>query len=320
MASNDFLPFAVAGGANVVSQAVYAALAALGPGFQTGIAESNQLNKVWRQASIMAAVLGQMSADITGQNAVDDGTTATILGNLLTTMQTVSFATDTGSGANTYTLVYSPAAVVPLTDGAMYRFRPAHSNTGASTLAVNSSGGQPILTPYFNALQGGEIVLNGVVTVMWSAHDSSFIILGTTANTAKPGFHAHLSSNNTTLASGGTIVFNTVDEQTGTGYASGTGIFTCQVPGRYVVTSSFTTSNTSGSTQSAGISISSSRYGAISGASVNIPTGQPGGNSCSSTILMQVGDTLKMTTSWTASSTLPITGNAQTSFSAVLVG
>lgn len=321
MASNDFLAFASAGGANVVTQATYASMAALGPGFQTGIAESNQLNKVWRQSSIMASVLAQCIVGVTGQNAVDDGTVATLEGNLLTALQTAHFVGDTGSGANTYTLVYSPAPIVPLTDGALYMFRPAHTNTGASTLQINGSASQAIKSAYFNALQGGEIVANKLVLVMWSATDSAFIIVSNPGgSTARPGFHAHLSTNNTTLASGGTIVFNTVDDQTGTGYSNSTGIFTCQVPGRYIATASFTTSNTSGSTQSAGISISSSVYGAASGCSVDLVTGQPGGNSCSTVIVMAVGDTVKVTTSWTASATLPIVGNSETSFSAVLIG
>ncbi|WP_296223274.1 gp53-like domain-containing protein [Ralstonia sp. UBA689] len=79
---NDFLPFAGAAGANVITQAVYAALAAQQTGFQSGVANSAQLNKVWRQASIMAAVLGQFIADNSGQSAVDDGTTATLEANL----------------------------------------------------------------------------------------------------------------------------------------------------------------------------------------------------------------------------------------------
>jgi len=82
MATNDFLPFAAAGGANVVSQATYAGLAALSTGYQAGVAQSAQLNKTWRQSSIMAAVVAQVIADVTGQNAVDDGTTATLVANL----------------------------------------------------------------------------------------------------------------------------------------------------------------------------------------------------------------------------------------------
>ncbi|WP_310727008.1 hypothetical protein, partial [Burkholderia multivorans] len=92
MANNNFKPFAAAGGANVMTQADYEALAALLTGFQSGTAQSAQLNKVWRQSSIMSAVLAQFIVDLTGQDAIDDGTTTTLLANLKTAVQAQSAA------------------------------------------------------------------------------------------------------------------------------------------------------------------------------------------------------------------------------------
>ncbi|WP_175785441.1 hypothetical protein [Burkholderia ambifaria] len=92
MANNNFKPFATAGGANVTAQADYEALAALLTGFVSGTAQSAQLNKVWRQSSIMAAVLAQFIVDLTGQDAIDDGTIATLLANLKTAVQAQSAA------------------------------------------------------------------------------------------------------------------------------------------------------------------------------------------------------------------------------------
>lgn len=80
--ANDFLPFAGGVGANVLTQSAYAALAARTAGFSAGVAKSAELNKVWRQSSIMSAVLAQLVADNTGADVLDDGTTATILANL----------------------------------------------------------------------------------------------------------------------------------------------------------------------------------------------------------------------------------------------
>lgn len=92
MATNDFLPFAVGGSANVLSQSAYAALSALPTGYGAGIAQSAALNKTWRQSSIMAAVLAQFIANQTGVNSVDDGTTATLLANLLAAVKSSSNA------------------------------------------------------------------------------------------------------------------------------------------------------------------------------------------------------------------------------------
>lgn len=81
---NDFLVFAGQSGANVVTQAAYVGQAWQQTGFVSGIAQSAQLNKPWRQSSIMAAVLAQFIVNNSGQPAIDDGTTATLLANLQT--------------------------------------------------------------------------------------------------------------------------------------------------------------------------------------------------------------------------------------------
>lgn len=82
MATNDFLVFGGGAGANVITQVTYSGLAARTAGFASGVAQSAQLNKVWRQSSIMAAVLAQFISDRTGADVLDDGTIATILANL----------------------------------------------------------------------------------------------------------------------------------------------------------------------------------------------------------------------------------------------
>ncbi|MDN8543367.1 hypothetical protein QZH36_18345 [Erwinia sp. BC051422] len=87
MAKNDFKPFATGESANVLSQADYEALDATANGFQTGIARSEQLNKVWRQASTMSHVIGQFIADNSGEDVKDDGNTEEILGNFQKALQ-----------------------------------------------------------------------------------------------------------------------------------------------------------------------------------------------------------------------------------------
>lgn len=82
MATNDFLPFAGGAGSNVLTQAAYAALAARTAGFSAGVAKSAELNKVWRQSSLMASVIGQIINDVTGRDAIDDGTITTLVSNL----------------------------------------------------------------------------------------------------------------------------------------------------------------------------------------------------------------------------------------------
>lgn len=81
---NDFLVFGGDGAANVIDQDTYAGLTERFTGFQAGVAQSAELNKVWRQSSIMAAVLAQFIVDLTGRDVIDDGTVPTVLSNLKT--------------------------------------------------------------------------------------------------------------------------------------------------------------------------------------------------------------------------------------------
>lgn len=93
-AENDFLVFAGSSGANVITQSAYAALSALTNGFSAGLAASNQLNKVWRQSSIMAAVMAGFIVQETGDNVIDNGSSglATILANFTSAVQAAAVA------------------------------------------------------------------------------------------------------------------------------------------------------------------------------------------------------------------------------------
>ena len=82
MATNNFKPFAIASGANVISQADYEALSALAAGFQAGKASSAQINKAIRQSTVMAYVLAQFISDSASVDVLDNGVPATILANL----------------------------------------------------------------------------------------------------------------------------------------------------------------------------------------------------------------------------------------------
>lgn len=171
MATNDFLPFANGGGANVLTQAQYAALTTLlSGGYQSGVANSAQMNKTWRQSSIMAAVLGQFAADYSGNNSVDDGTTTTLEANLVAAIRNATktgvILADTGA-ANAYAAVNAPPLVVGTwVDGVIQQVKIAHANTGASTYAPDGLTAIPIYGLGLQPLQGGELALNGTAVLM----------------------------------------------------------------------------------------------------------------------------------------------------------
>lgn len=87
VATVDFVTFADGGGANVVDQATWLALAARPTGFVNGLADPQLANKAWRQSSVMAAALAQYIANLTGQDVLDNGDVATIITNLTSAIQ-----------------------------------------------------------------------------------------------------------------------------------------------------------------------------------------------------------------------------------------
>lgn len=172
--ANDFLPFAGAGGANVMTQADYLALASRLSGFTAGTAQSAQLNKVWRQSSLMTSMVGQFISNRSGQNAVDDGTTGTLLTNFelavngLGQVSGGSYALGGGT-ANAQTATYTPAVTV-LTDGMVLKYKASIGNTGPATFSPNGMGAGAIIGSSYQALQGGEILAGGEV---WLQYNSS---------------------------------------------------------------------------------------------------------------------------------------------------
>ena len=88
MPTNDFIGFASAGSANIMSQADYAAAAEQTDGVQPGPASSALANKAWRQGANMAAALGQMIAS-QGNDALDNGDIASLKTALASAIGTV---------------------------------------------------------------------------------------------------------------------------------------------------------------------------------------------------------------------------------------
>ena len=184
MATNDFLPIATGGGANVLTQAQYAALTSiLANGFQTGTINSSQVNKVWRQASIMSAVLAQFIADGTGANSVDDGTTATLLANLKNAVQgygVVQYADATGT--DTITASYPNFVTSALADGDPLLLGTAGPNTTTAPTFAPTLGGVLQTSRPIKKWVGGTLIspavgdIQGVADLVYDSVNLSWIL------------------------------------------------------------------------------------------------------------------------------------------------
>ncbi|HGL5074073.1 TPA: hypothetical protein ACKFHZ_001918 [Burkholderia multivorans] len=142
---NDFLPFAVGAGANVLTQSAYAALTALGTGYQAGTAQSAACNKTWRQSSIMAAVISQFIVAQTGQPAIDDGTTATLLVNFTAAVTAAAQAAAPGRLLN----------VQKFTSSGTYTPTPGTTTIIVEVLGGGGGGGGSAATSSTQAAAGG---------------------------------------------------------------------------------------------------------------------------------------------------------------------
>ncbi|WP_110993126.1 hypothetical protein [Pseudomonas sichuanensis] len=170
MPQNDFLPFALGSGSNVMPQAEYAALGARGAGFSSGTAKSRELNKVWRQSAFAVSCVAQFMADYTGHDILDDGDEVAFKANLAKAISLLSMGTDYAVGANTgnaYTASFVPS-VTALVDGMVLRFKAATANTGPATFSPNGLTAKPIVNLKYAALSAGDIAAGGEVWLQYN--------------------------------------------------------------------------------------------------------------------------------------------------------
>ncbi len=90
MAINQFYPFATGDGANVDPNATYEADPGRQTGQQAGLARSALNNDALRQATSVAAMIGQFIADNSGNAANDDGNTAALEASFTFAVRSVS--------------------------------------------------------------------------------------------------------------------------------------------------------------------------------------------------------------------------------------
>jgi hypothetical protein len=199
MATSDFLPLAVGVGANVETQAAYAAeTALLANGFQAGVAPSAKFNKALRQATIMAAVLAKFIVDESGQNSIDDGTTATLIANLKAGVNAMIAAGSAGLRASSATSISSSTILTSANLGSSIYLGGASPQTitlpavsacpsgtrleflciSTATWTINRAGSDVI---YPNGASITSVPLNPGDTVTLESNGSSWLMVGGTA-------------------------------------------------------------------------------------------------------------------------------------------
>ncbi len=141
------------------------------PGFFTDGNAATGLQPTIVPAEFLNAVMMEMVNVITGAGLA---LSKSSFNQLLTAIKTIgqggasNYAADTGA-ANAYAATYAPTAAAPL-DGMVRAFKVKTSNTGASTFTLDGSATAfPIYGLAGVALQGGELIANGIAVVRFNS-------------------------------------------------------------------------------------------------------------------------------------------------------
>ena len=113
--------------------------------------------------------------------------TVTISGTdlMATSINTADYAVDTGA-ADAYAIAVTPS-ITSYVAGRQFRFKATNTNTGASTLNVNSVGAKSIKqADGSTALSAGDITAGQIVTVNYEGVDDEFHLVPTQQSPANP--------------------------------------------------------------------------------------------------------------------------------------
>jgi hypothetical protein len=187
MPDNKFLPFALDVGASVIGDDTYDSLPARLTGFQVGIAEPTELNKVWRQCAAMVSMLGDFIVAQASVDALDDGDLATLLAHFTTAVATAGGGGG-GGGPPTWldkTANYTASAgdlIVADTSGGPFTITlPASPTTLVSAIRIKGNFSANNLTIAGNGHNFNFGVLGAAATYTLNADvlDITILFVGT---------------------------------------------------------------------------------------------------------------------------------------------
>ena len=144
---NDFKPFAVGEGANVINQLEYEKSGFLKEGFKKGMARSSEINKAIRQGSSIAAAVARFAAAKTGEALLDNGDINTLCRQIETAISSVSslLIAEADGSADALTAHFTPT-VKELENGLLVHVRAKEKNTGTSpSFNADETGEKPVV-------------------------------------------------------------------------------------------------------------------------------------------------------------------------------
>ena len=177
MADNKFTPFANGGGANVLDWSSWSALSSLiENGFQSGIAISEQFNRVFAQGSAAGYAVGQFVVDQLGVDA-DPLDATTLAANFKLSLKFLPLAGGTMTGAINFATVSGTASQTLIqggmadTDGFRVRISGTATDMGFAEIATTGDANEPI---YIRQYTGAFTTLTRTLTLLDGSGNSHF--------------------------------------------------------------------------------------------------------------------------------------------------
>jgi hypothetical protein len=182
MPTNQYLPFATSGSANIFSYATYAARGEVLTGVVSGKGSSTLSNTTWRQASVIASAVAQVICDTTGTDMLDDGIVANVVtkfkqmlaATLVTSVPPIFTGSAAASAVNTVMATLSPV-MTSYTPEAIYLVKMANTCGGPTQAQFNNIAAAPIAKANGQALTGLEWYAGDVVALTYDG--ASFRLL-----------------------------------------------------------------------------------------------------------------------------------------------
>jgi len=218
--STQIQTFAIGAGANVLSPAAYAALAAVSTGYQSGIAESVQFNTTLRQTSFMSAALANFVA-AQGLTQNDDGNLTNAVSNIAAAIKTLvgsptvfTGGTTTGT-ASAQVLATLNQTGFSLQNGYTVIATSGFTNTGAFTYDVLGTGNVPVKELSGSSLidpPASSVVASQNFTVVYNSTAAVWVL----QTTAPLGAVAYLALGNNVGNDGSNNLVGTIPPITST--------------------------------------------------------------------------------------------------------
>jgi hypothetical protein len=187
--TNDFVPWATGDGANVLASAAYQAVVIRQQGAQYGIADPVTFNTAMRQASEIATIIAQFTADYGPSNVQDNGNIAALEAQFIAALTRLigivvgpSASTslyyggpDTGT-ANNYIFASPSPSITSYVEGMAVLVTVAHANAGGSVVNLSGLGNKTMVRIDGSALQAGDLLAAGVNLLVYN-HSGTFSVL-----------------------------------------------------------------------------------------------------------------------------------------------